>query len=245
MEKVTIKHRKKKKSLLKRLRNYLFTGIALIGPLMLTVFIIVWMVSLVDSAVLMIFRLVQGDKVTKIANVPGFGVLVVVVLLILVGMLGTNFFGRYFRFIGSFIIDKIPLIKPIYGTIKQIFDTIFSKDGKAFQSVVLIQFPNSESWSLGFVTSSGEHNADITKLIKAKESTLQQHEEIQGRQGQNFISVFVPTTPNPTSGFLLYTTEDKVIHLDIAPNTAMKVIISGGSISAQDIKNAEKVNPKP
>src|SRR5699024_7355658 len=117
----------------------------------------------------------------------------------------------------------VPIIKFIYGTIKQIFDTIFSSQGKAFKSAVLIEFPTKDSWSIGFVTSVVKNN-NIKSSFNQKYSVEDE-----------LISVFVPTTPNPTSGFLIYALKKNVLELNIPANIAMKIIISGGALSPSDI----------
>lgn len=213
------------KKIILKLRSYLITGLIVVGPLILTVIIIMWLLNLVDSLFKMILNIFPYGYLPKLAFAPGVGVVVVLIFLIFAGIIGKNFLGKIFISVSDKIFNKLPIIKFIYGTIKQIFDTIFSSHGKSFKSVVLVEFPKKDSWSIGFITSDVSDKKINKPLIKNYSGN------------KELVSVFIPTTPNPTSGFLIYVLKSNTIKLDITANVAMKVIISGGIISSSDIDN--------
>lgn len=218
------------KKIIIKLRAYLITGLIVVGPIILTILIIMWLLNLVDSLFIMILNILPYDYLPKIMFAPGIGVIVVLIFLIFTGIIGKNFLGKLFIYTSDKVFNKLPIVKFIYGTIKQIFDTIFSNHGKSFKSVVLVEFPKKDSWSIGFITSDVE-DKKLNKPLAKKHSNKEE-----------FVSVFIPTTPNPTSGFLMYVLKSNTIKLDISANVAMKIIISGGIISSSDIDSHNNIN---
>ncbi|MGV3278437.1 DUF502 domain-containing protein [Rickettsiales bacterium LUAb2] len=209
-------NKSKPKSLIFKIRNYFFAGIAISGPLILTILIIVWLVNLVDSLFTAVISLLPVEYVPKQLYIPGIGVIIVFIFLIIIGIIGTNFLGKYLMSFGGKLINKLPFIKFVYSTIKQIFDTLFSSKAEAFRLAVLFEYPLPGVWSIGFVTSTAE--GQFRDNFKKNEKT------------DEIISIFIPTTPNPTSGFLVFVPKSKVIELNMTSNEAMKLIISGGMI---------------
>ncbi len=145
--------------------------------------------------------------------VPGFGIIITFFIIFLVGVITTNFFGKRLLSFGEMIISRVPLVKEIYLSIKQIAEALFSQKEKKFRRVVLIEYPRKGIYTMVFVTGLS-------------------HENIQEKTGKKLLNVFVPTTPNPTSGFLLMVPEDEVIELDLTSEEAFKLIISGGMASS-------------
>jgi uncharacterized membrane protein len=147
--------------------------------------------------------------------IPGFGVLATVLLVLLVGMLTANFFGRALVAWSEQLMGKIPLIKGIYGLFRQVTDTIFSKDKSGFRKVVLIEYPRRDIWSIGFLTGISEG-------------------ELQRATTHRLVNVFVPTTPIPTSGFYVLVPQEDVRELEMSVDEAFKLIVSGGMVNPLD-----------
>ena len=199
-----------RRPLMARLRRYLFTGLVIWIPLGVTLFIIQLFIGYMDRLVTVFPAAWQPAQLVGF-NIPGLGVVLVVVVLLLTGFLASNYLGRILLGLGNELLEHIPLVRSIYTTAKQISDTMFSNTGRSFRKVVLIRYPNRETWSLAFQTgeSLGELNAKLP---------------------EHMVSVFVPTTPNPTSGFLLLVPQDDMIELQMTVDEALKMIISLGVI---------------
>ncbi len=193
------------------IKKWLITGILVSVPMILTFYIVVTIVNFFDN--LIVANLFAG---TFIAKIPGIGIIITVVSLIVLGFTASNFLGKFFVQIGDSILNRIPIVRTIYSTIKQIFDTLLSNQSKAFREVVLVEYPRPGMWSLAFVTSENKG-------------------EIQRKTVDDVVNIFIPTTPNPTSGFLLFVPKKDVIVLDMKPDTAMKLIISGGVIDKEEL----------
>jgi uncharacterized membrane protein len=144
-------------------------------------------------------------------SIPGFGIILALSILLLTGMLAANLFGRRFVEIWEHILNKIPLVRSIYSSIKQISNTIFDPSGKSFRKVVMLQYPKKGLWSIGFLT-----NDNVGDEMSAVDDRL--------------VAVFIPTTPNPTSGFIIMTRNDVITELDISVEEGFKFIISMGVI---------------
>lgn len=196
------------------LRRYLFTGLLIWIPLGVTLLIVQFFASYLGDLI-ELFPDAWQPKVLIGLDIPGLsalvGIVLVVVVLFVTGFLASNFLGRQLLQWGEEILEHIPLVRSVYSAVKQISETMFSNKGKSFRKVVLIRYPQKETWSLAFQTSDtlGELNAKVP--------------------GQ-MISVFVPTTPNPTSGFLLMVPPEDVIELEMNVDEALKMIISLGVI---------------
>ena len=201
---------KAKRPLMARMRRYLFTGLVIWIPLGVTLFIIQLFIGYMDQLVTLFPNAWQPEQLVGF-NIPGLGVVLVVLILLFTGFLASNYLGRVLLGFGSELLEHIPLVRSIYTTAKQISDTMFSKQGRSFRKVVLIRYPNKDTWSLAFQTSEslGEVNAKMP---------------------EHMVSVFVPTTPNPTSGFLLLVPRDDMMELEMSVDEALKMIISLGVI---------------
>lgn len=185
------------------LKKYFLSGLIVVVPISLTIYILIIIVKFTD-------------KLYPISYlpfyVPGFGIIITFCIILLVGIITTNFIGKRFIFISERIIARIPMVKVIYNSIKQIVEAIFSTDDKGFRRVVLIEYPRKGIFTMAFVTG-------ITRG------------EVQEKTEKKVLNVFVPTTPNPTSGFYLMVPEDEVKDLNITPDEAFRLIVSGGMAS--------------
>jgi len=188
-----------------RLKKYFFSGLLVVVPVSLTVYILAFIINFTDNLYPIVERYLPF-------NVPGFGIIITFCIIFGVGIITTNFLGRRLVSIGEKVIVRIPLVKEIYQSIKQIAEAIFSLEHKSFRRVVLIEYPRKGIFTIVFVTGVAK-------------------DEIQAKTGRKLINVFVPTTPNPTSGFYLMVPEEEVIELDISAEEAFKLIVSGGMAS--------------
>jgi len=203
------KNKKKRGSVLKyigvKFRKAFITGILVITPLAVTVWILATLFEKLDGLL--------GALIIKILGrrIPGLGVLLLIVLVIVVGVFARNYIGGKFIRWGNLLLFKIPLFNKIYIALKQIFEVFLGERKTLFQRVVLFQYPRLGIYSIGFVTSPGDG-------------------EVQARIDRKLIHVFLPTTPNPTSGFLLFVPEEDTIPLDMSVEEAIKLVISGGAV---------------
>ncbi len=195
-----------------RVRNWFLTGVVVAGPLAVTAYIVWWFVNTIDSWVR---GLVPKDALPDAFlpfRVPGLGVVVVFLGLTLLGFLAANLAGRSLIRLGESILARMPVVRSIYKSVKQIFETVFSQSGTTFRKVGLIEFPKG-AWSIVFIsTPPGE---SIAGHLPSDEA---------------YISVFLPCTPNPTTGFYFFLPAREVIELAIAPDDAVKLIMSCGVI---------------
>ncbi|HSC47223.1 MAG TPA: DUF502 domain-containing protein [Gammaproteobacteria bacterium] len=193
-----------------RLRRYLFTGLLIWIPLGVTLFIFQLFIGYMDRLVTLFPRAWQPIELVGF-DIPGLGVILALLILLLTGFLASNYLGRLLLGLGNEVLEHIPLVRSVYSAAKQISDTMFANKGKSFRKVVMIRYPQKDTWSLAFQT--GETLGELD-------------EKVPGHK----ISVFVPTTPNPTSGFLLMVPPEDVIELEMSVDDALKMIISLGVI---------------
>lgn len=201
-------------SLLGRLRTYLFAGIVVTAPLSIT-FLIVW--QILDFLDRTASRLIpeRYDPANYLPfGVPGIGILVMVVLLILIGWFAAGFVGRSLMRAGERVLDRMPVVRSIYGTLKQIFETVLAQSSRSFREVVLLEWPRRGLWVIGFVT--GPTKGEIGRHFDG-----------------DFINVFLPTTPNPTSGYLVFLPARDCIRLDMSVEDGIKLVISGGIVAPE------------
>jgi uncharacterized membrane protein len=188
------------RSLAQRLRSWFLTGLVVFGPVAVTLYIAWWAIDTVDNWVRPWFPLSLSPDGYLPFHVPGFGVVIAIVGLTLLGFLTANFIGRSLVRFGEAMLDRTPLVRGVYKGFKQAFETIFSQSGSQFRKVGLVEFPVKGSWSIVFISSApGEILAHA----------------LPG--GKPMISVFMPCTPNPTTGFFFYIAADEVVELPISP----------------------------
>ena len=202
-----------------RLRTYFLTGLILVGPIYITINLTWWFVNWVDDAMR---PFIPGGLRTETYlpfRVPGYGVIIALVALTLLGSLTAGLVGRTLVEFGENLLNRMPIVRPIYKTMKQIFETLFAKSGSSFGKVALAEFP-SGMWSVVFIASPP--SSDIASRLP----------------GEEYLSCFLPCTPNPTTGFFFYAPRAQVIELDITVEQAMTLIMSAGM--AQPNGDAQK-----
>jgi uncharacterized membrane protein len=198
-----------------RLRNYFLTGLVVAGPLAITVWLIWSLITWVDGLVRPIIPPAYRPESYLPWPIPGTGLVIAVVALTLLGFLTANLVGRTLVGWGEGVLDRLPIVRPIYKTMKQIFETLFSKTGSSFRKVALVEFPAPGMWSLVFL--SQPPGGDLVKKLPAGEH----------------VSAFMPCTPNPTTGFFFYVKRKDLIELDISVENAMTLLISAGMVQPE------------
>ena len=204
------------KKIRKKIRDYFLTGLAVIIPGYISFYIVLALINKMDSVIELLPKKYHPETYLHF-KIPGLGTIVTFILIFMLGVIFTNIFGRKFlSFMENKILKQIPFIGTIYKGTKQIIETIFADNTKSFKEVVLIEYPKKDSYALAFITGYLE-NGEIHDSINVPRT----------------ISLFVPTTPNPTSGFLLLIPENKVTKLNLSVETAFRIIISGGVLTEE------------
>ena len=190
------------------LRRYFVAGLLVWIPLGITLWVLKLLVDIMDQSLLLVPENYHSDKMFGF-HVPGLGIILTVAIVLVTGALAANFFGRKVLKLGDSALSRIPIVRSVYGGVKQISDTLFSPEGKAFRRAVLVRFPHQGAWTVALVTGTPQH-------------------EVASKLGSEQISVFVPTTPNITAGFFLIVPRTDTIELDMSVDAALKYIISMG-----------------
>ncbi|MCZ2103435.1 MAG: DUF502 domain-containing protein [Comamonadaceae bacterium] len=196
------------------LRKWLFTGLLVIVPVVITAWVLSWVVGLLDQTLEILPGAWQPDKLLGF-HIPGFGVLLTLVVLLVVGALAGNFAGRRLVALGDALVSRIPVVRSIYSSVKQVSDTLFSESGNAFRTAVLVQWPRDGVWTVAFVTGTPSG-------------------EVAGYLRDEFVSVYVPTTPNPTSGYFILVRKSDCVELEMSIDAALKYIVSMGVVAPPD-----------
>ena len=202
-------------NLLRRLRTYFLTGIIATAPIGLTLYLAWVLVKFVDRLVTPLIPAPYHPSSHLPIDVPGVGLVVAIVLLTLIGFVTANVLGRQVVAMGERIVDRMPVIRSVYGALKQIFETVLTQSSRSFREVVLVEYPRRGIWAIGFVTS-------VTRG------------EIQALKEDHLVNVFLPTTPNPTSGFLLFVPRADLVTLHMTIEEGIKMVISGGIVTPPD-----------
>jgi len=200
-----------------RLRNYFLTGIVVTAPIAITAYLVWAFVGWVDGWVKPLIPHAYNPDNYLPFTVPGFGLIVAVVLLTLVGFLTASIVGRAVIRLGEYVLDRMPLVRSVYRGLKQIFETVLSGKSNTFKRVGLIEYPRKGMWAIVFLSTDAEGEIADTLEDKAGETA----------------AVFLPTTPNPTSGFLLYVPKSDIIHLTMSVEDGAKLVISAGLVSPE------------
>ena len=198
----------RKPGFLGRLRSWFLTGLLVTAPVLLTVYITWAAIELIDGQVASIL---PGFNKLVVANIPGAGLIIGLILITVIGAVAAGFLGRWLIGLGESILNRMPVVRTIYGASKQILETVISAQSDAFRDAVLVEYPRRGLWVIGFVTGGTKG-------------------EVADRMDGNMVNVFIPTTPNPTSGFLLFCPRDEVIYLDMSVEDAVKLVVSGGIV---------------
>lgn len=206
--------------MLKKLKRYFGAGILITAPIGITLYL-AWMV--IDGVDSMVAGLIP-PKYAPEYSIPGLGFIIVIIVLILIGALTAGYIGSLVRHTNDLMLKKMPVLNSIYNTLQQIFETVFSKKGNSFKEVVLVEYPLKGMWAMAFITS------DTSGELK------------ENFNGEDYVNIFLPTTPNPTSGFLLFLPRTKVKVLEMSVEEGIKLIISAGIMTP--MSNKEKLTAK-
>ena len=211
-----------KKGLAAKLRAYFFAGMLVTAPIAITLYLSWIFINFVDNTVTKMLPAHYDPGTYLPFATPGLGLLMVVTVLIVIGWLAASFLGRFFHR----MIDHFLVIRNLYGTVKQIFETVLAQRSNAFREAVLVEYPRRGMWAIGFITGRTEG-------------------EVQNVTEEETVNVFLPTTPNPTSGFLLFVPKSELVRLSMSVEEAIKMVISGGIVTPPDRRStAEKAKPK-
>ena len=201
---------------LARLRGYFLTGLIIVGPVAITIYVVWWFINLVDGWVKPLIPQSYLPDNFLPYNIPGVGLVVGIFALMLIGALAANLFGRTVVSYGEMMLDRMPVVRGVYRLLKQIFQTVFSKTGASFKRVGLIEFPRRGLFALVFV--SGDPPMEVREKVG---------------NGEALMTVFMPNAPNPTTGFVLFMPASDVTLLDMAIEDGAKLVISAGLVGPE------------
>jgi uncharacterized membrane protein len=211
--------------LVQHLRRYLVTGLILWVPIGITIWVLTLIVSTLDKTLLLIPEQYRPETLLGFA-IPGLGVLLTLVVLLITGVAARNFIGQQLIKGWDRILRRIPVVKSIYSGVKQVSDTLFSDSGQAFRKALLIEFPHQGSYTIAFMTGTPSG-------------------ELVSRLPGEHVSVYVPTTPNPTSGYFLLLPKDRTQELDMSVDDALKYIVSMGVVGPAATSRSALLEPLP
>lgn len=198
------------------LRKYLFAGLLIWVPLGVTVLVIRLLVNLMDQVLVVLPKAYHPDQLLGF-HIPGLGLVLSAIIVLATGMVVANLFGRRLVAAWESLLARIPLVRTIYTGVKQVVETVFSERGTSFRKVLLVEYPRPGMWTIAFHTGSFVG-------------------EVQDKTRKEVVNIFVPTTPNPTSGFFLMVPRDEVIELDMSVDEGIKMIMSMGVIVPESRK---------
>lgn len=194
-----------------KIRSWFLTGILVMTPLILTIYVAWAFITFVDNLVVPLVPFNYRPSNYLPFSIPGLGLIIVFIFTTFVGLLATGLFGRTLIRIWENILNRMPVVRSVYSAIKQILETVMATQSDAFRQAVLVQYPRKDIWAIGFVT--GSTKGEVGKRVDKK-----------------MVNVFMPTTPNPTSGFLLFFPEEDLIFLNMSVEDALKLVVSGGMV---------------
>lgn len=199
------------------LRRYFISGLLLWLPIFVTLLVIRFLVDIMSNILLLLPQRYQPDYLLGF-HFPGIGVLITLLVILVTGLVATNFLGRRIVILGDALIGRIPLVRSVYTSVKQVSETLFTPGGQSFRKVLLVQYPHPGMWTLAFQT--GDATPSVNKAIGE----------------DDVVSFFVPTTPNPTSGFLMMAPRSTVKELEMSVDQALKFVISLGVVLPEEKK---------
>jgi uncharacterized membrane protein len=200
------------------MKKYFIAGILVWAPLAVTIWVISWGLGLLDGvfgsvmhAIIVVLPNSATSDVQHFRDIPGLGILIVIAIIMLTGLVAISFAGQWWLKVWDKFVHRIPIVRSIYSSVKQVSSTLFSGNGQAFSKALLIRYPHADSWAIAFQTG-----------IPAK--------EVSTKLGGDYVNVFLPTTPNPTSGFFMIVPRSQTIELEMSVEEALKHIVSMGSV---------------
>jgi len=203
------------------LKNIFLTGLAVIVPVGLTLYILVFLIGMMDGLLTFIPRKFHPDTLIGV-HIPGFGIIVTIMLIFICGLMTKSIVGNRIVLYGEGLLDRIPIVRSIHMAIKKIVDSMVLYRSRSFKKVVLVEFPRKGAFTVAFVTGEPAN-------------------EIHAKTGQRCVSVYVPTTPNPTSGYFIMFPEQEVVNLDMSVEDAFTLIISGGIVNPPEQLQKEQI----
>ncbi len=195
------------------MKKYLITGLLIWIPLAITIWVLELIVSTMDQSLLLLPPEYQ-PQVLLGYQIPGLGALLTLVVVFVTGVLASNILGQRLLWFWEYLLGRIPVVKTIYNSVKQVSDTLFAPGGQAFRKALLVQYPREGSWTIAFLT--GRPGGDVANHLRGE-----------------YLSVYVPTTPNPTSGFFLMMPKSDVVELEMSVDEALKYVISMGVVAPE------------
>jgi uncharacterized membrane protein len=195
----------------KFMKRYFITGLLVLVPLLITIWVLATLIGIMDQSLLLLPAAWRPEAQLGY-QVPGLGAVLTLLVIFVTGLIATNFLGQQLINMWERLLGKVPVVKGIYNSVKQVSDTLFSGSGQAFRKALLIQFPHQGSWTIAFLT--GQPGGDVANHLHG-----------------DYVSVYVPTTPNPTGGYFLMMPKREVIELDMSVDEALKYIISMGVVT--------------
>lgn len=208
----------------KGLKGYFVTGLLVVVPLYITVYVLALIVRFMDNIFAIVPAFLQPDAYLPF-HIPGLGIFFTIAGIFIVGVLATNIFGKWVLKIAERIVSRLPILRMVYNASKQFLETFFSKEQDGARKVVLVEFPRKGAYSVGFLT--GKTRGEVKE--KTADST---------------VNVFIPTTPNPTSGFYIIVAESEVIPLDMKVEDAFKVLMTGGMVVPDSKAGFKVITPQ-
>jgi len=205
------------------LRRYFAAGLLVWVPLGVTILVIGFLVDFMDQTLLLLPEAYRPE-VWLGFSIPGLGVVLTLVVVLATGVIAANLFGRQLVDLGEQVLARIPLVRSIYSGVKQLMETVFSSKGESFRKVVLVEYPRKGLWTVAFLTGEGQGEA-------------------QRKTGHDVVNIYVPTTPNPTSGFFLMVPRQDIIELDMSVDDGLKMILSVGVVVPGAVKKPAAPTP--
>jgi uncharacterized membrane protein len=203
------------------MRKYFITGLLILVPLAITAWVLNLVISTMDQSLLIVPERWQPRTLFGF-DIPGLGTILTIVIVFITGLLTSNFLGNYVVRMWEKVLQRIPIVNSLYSSVKQVSDTLFSSSGNAFRKAVLVPYPHPQSWTIAFLT--GVPGGDVKNHLAG-----------------DYVSVYVPTTPNPTSGFFLMMARSDVVELDMTVDAALKYIVSMGVVAPEHVPAAKEL----
>ena len=213
----------KKRGIMTRLRAYFLAGVLVTAPLGLTGLLSWWFIDFVDEKITPLIPDRYNPETYLPFGIPGLGLLILLIAVTLIGALTAGLIGRWLLQTGERVLNRMPVVRSIYSAIKQIFETVLAQQSNAFREAVLVEYPRRGIWAIGFITGT----------------TMG---EVQNLTEEETVNIFLPTTPNPTSGFLLFVPKTDVVPLGMSVEEAVKMVISGGIVTPPDRRSKKEQN---